>query len=94
MKTAVRKSNFIRRFQGPGDGSGIVCFKFWELVPAMGCPFRCSYCFLQGLPPFRFKPETLYGLVYTNVTDMVGEVDKWLKDPIPKMLVTVHQLRW
>lgn len=87
MKTQERKTPFIRRFDGPGDGSGIVCFKFWQLVPSMGCPFRCSYCFLQGLPPFRSHPETLSGLVYTNVDKMLAEVDKWLEDPIPKMLI-------
>ncbi|QRK12293.1 AAA family ATPase [Archangium violaceum] len=87
MKTQERKTAFIRRFAGPGDGSGIVCFKFWQLVPAMGCPFRCSYCFLQDQLYFRFNPETLAGLVYTNIADMVGEVEKWLEDPIPKMLI-------
>jgi spore photoproduct lyase len=87
MKTKERKSPFIRRFQGPGDGSGIVCFKFWQLVPAMGCPFRCSYCFLQDQSCFRANPETLSGFVYTNVDKMLAEVDKWLKDPVPKMLI-------
>lgn len=87
MLTARRASSFIRRFGGPGDGSGIVCFKFWQLVPAGGCPYRCSYCFLQTTPWFRFNPDQLYGLVYTNVEDMVQELDEWLKDPIPKMMI-------
>ncbi len=46
MKQAQRASHFIRRFAGPEERSGIVCFRFWQLVPAMGCPYRCSYCFL------------------------------------------------
>ena len=27
--------------------SGVVCFKFWQLVHASGLPFPCAYCFLQ-----------------------------------------------
>lgn len=87
MLTAKRASNFIRRFNGPGKQSGIVCFKFWQLVPAGGCPYRCAYCFLQTTPWFRFNPDQLYGLVYTNTEDMMKELDLWLKDPIPKMLI-------
>lgn len=87
MKTGTRASRFIRQFGGPGTGSGIVCFRFWQLVPAGGCPYRCSYCFLQTTPWFRFRPDLLYGLVYTNVDDMLRELDRWLADPIPKMLI-------
>jgi spore photoproduct lyase len=87
MLTGRRGSSFIRRFGGPGDGSGIVCFRFWQLVPAGGCPYRCAYCFLQTTPWFRFNPDQLYGLVYTNVEDMLRELDTWLDDPVPKMLI-------
>ncbi len=87
MLTSRRASHFIRQFSGPGDGSGIVCFKFWQLVPAGGCPYRCSYCFLQTVPWFRFQPKQLYGLVYTNVEDMLCELDLWLADPTPKMMI-------
>lgn len=87
MLTGQRASQFIRQFAGPGDGSGIICFRFWQLVPAGGCPFRCSYCFLQTVPWFRFHPDQLYGLVYTNVHDMLAELDIWLADPTPKMMI-------
>lgn len=87
MKTGQRASNFIRRFGGPGERSGIVCFRFWQLVPAGGCPYHCSYCFLQTTPWFRFNPDLLYGLIYTNVDAMLEELDAWLADPIPKMLI-------
>lgn len=87
MTTGRRASRFIRRFAGPGDDSGIVCFRFWQLVPAGGCPYRCAYCFLQTTPWFRFNPEHLYGLVYTNVDDMLGELAVWLRDPVPKMMI-------
>lgn len=87
MITGRRASHFIRRFAGPGEGSGIVCFRFWQLVPAGGCPYRCAYCFLQTTPWFRFNPDQLYGLVYTNVDDMLRELDAWIEDPTPKMLI-------
>jgi spore photoproduct lyase len=57
------------------------------LVVALGCPFHCAYCFLQSLAPFRVHPEQLYGLVYTNVEDMLHELDAWLADPMPKMMI-------
>jgi spore photoproduct lyase len=85
--TGQRASGFIRQFAGPGEGSGIVCFKFWQLVPAGGCPYRCAYCFLQTVPWFRFHPDQLYGLVYTNVDDMLAELDRWLADLTPKMMI-------
>lgn len=87
MLTKERGSNFIRQFGGPGDDSQIVCFRFWQLVVAGGCPYRCAYCFLQTVPWFRFHPDELYGLVYTNVEDMLGEIREWLVDPIPKMMI-------
>lgn len=87
MKLGLRGSNFIRQFAGPGDDSQIVCFKFWQLVVAGGCPYRCAYCFLQTVPWFRFHPDELYGLVYTNVDDMLGEIRDWLADPTPKMMI-------
>jgi spore photoproduct lyase len=82
-----RGSKFIRQFGGPGEDTQIVCFRFWQLVVAGGCPYRCSYCFLQTVPWFRFHPDELYGLVYTNVDDMLTEIKEWLDDPIPKMMI-------
>jgi len=88
MLAKPRGSNFIRQFGGPGEDTQIQCFKFWQIVVAGGCPYRCSYCFLQTVPWFRFRPDELYGLVYTNTEDMVTEVQKWLADPQPKMLIS------
>jgi spore photoproduct lyase len=87
MMTKRRASSFIRQFSGPGANSEIVCFRFWQLVPAGGCPYRCSYCFLQTVPWFRFRPDQLQGLVYANVEDMIAELDDWLADPVPKMML-------
>jgi hypothetical protein len=83
MKSGVRGSSFIRQFGGPGEDSQIVCFKFWQLVVAGGC----AYCFRQTVPWFRFRPDELYGLVYTNVDDMVAEIKEWLDAPLPKMMI-------
>jgi DNA repair photolyase len=87
MLTKPRGSPFVRQFGGPGDATTIICFKFWQLVVAGGCPYRCSYCFLQTVPWFRFHPDELYGLVYTNVKEMVAEVKEWLEDSVPKMMI-------
>ena len=87
MLKKPRGSSFVRQFGGPGDDTTIICFKFWQLVVAGGCPYRCSYCFLQTVPWFRFHPDELYGLVYTNVEEMVAEVKEWLEDSVPKMMI-------
>lgn len=87
MKTAERASKFIRQFAGPKEGSNIVCFKFWQLVPAGGCPYQCAYCFLQTTTWFRCNPEYLTGLVYTNTEKMMAELKRWLADGTGKMLV-------
>ena len=50
----------------------IVCPHFWELKWAYGCPFNCTYCYLQG---------TLYGKKQPklkNIQDLTKELDKFL----------------
>jgi spore photoproduct lyase len=83
----LKRGTFIKQYSGPKAGSDIVCFRFWELVAAQGCPFRCSYCFLQTTPSFVHKPEWLHGAIYTNVPQMLAELREWLADPVPKMLI-------
>ena len=87
MLTTYGASRFIRRISDPGDDSGIVCFKFWQLVPAGGCPCRFSFCFLQPTAWLVFNPNQLHRLVYKNGADMLQEIDTWLEDPIPKMMI-------
>jgi spore photoproduct lyase len=83
----ARRNQFIKQFTGPDEKSGVVCFKFWQLVHASGCPFRCAYCFLQTTAFFRFNKAALMGLVYANWQEMVEEVKDWLAAPTPRMLI-------
>jgi spore photoproduct lyase len=83
----AERGKFIKQFDGPDRRSGVVCFKFWQLVHASGCPFRCAYCFLQTTAFFRFNKSALMGLVYANWQQMVEEVKEWLASPVPRMLI-------
>lgn len=83
----AHRGKFIKQFTGPDAGSGVVCFKFWQLVHASGCPFRCAYCFLQTTTYFRFNKAALMGQVYGNWQQMVGEVKDWLACPTPRTLI-------
>src|SRR5262249_53685408 len=82
-----RRAEFIKQFHGPDEGSGIVCFRFWELLVAWGCPFECSYCFLQSNPYAKFNPEALTGLVPSNWPHMFNQVDHWLTARTARVLV-------
>src|ERR1700761_7565232 len=83
----AQRGRFIKQFDGPGAASQVVCFKFWQLVHASGCPFRCAYCFLQTTAFFRFNKAALMGLVYGNWEQMIDEVKKWLASPTPRMMI-------
>lgn len=83
----AHRNQFIKQFAGPDEGSGVICFKFWQLVHASGCPFRCAYCFLQTTAFFRFNKAALMGLVYSNWQEMIEEVKDWLAARTPRMLI-------
>src|SRR4051794_9423541 len=83
----AHRGKFIKQFSGPEADSGVVCFKFWQLVHASGCPFRCAYCFLQTTAYFRVNRSALTGQVYDNWEQMVKEVRRWLASPTPRTLV-------
>ena len=83
----IPRKTFVKQFKGIGRDSGIVCFKFWELVAAAGCPHKCSYCFLQATPSYVFGYYPLSGALFENWQDMVEEVVRWLEHPVPRMLV-------
>lgn len=83
----ANRGKFIKQFSGPSEDSGVICFKFWQLVHASGCPFRCAYCFLQTTTFFRFNKEALMGLIYSNWQQLIKEVKDWLSCPVPRMLI-------
>jgi spore photoproduct lyase len=83
----AKRGKFIKQFTGPSEDSGVVCFKFWQLVHASGCPYRCAYCFLQTTTFFRFNKEALMGLIYENWRQMIEEVRLWLACPTPRMMI-------
>lgn len=85
--TITTRNSFIKQFHAQEGDSKIVCFKFWELVSAAGCPYSCSYCFLQATPSYVFKHYSLHGAIFSNWKQMLEEIDIWLKHPIPRMLV-------
>ncbi|MHA1580977.1 MAG: spore photoproduct lyase family protein [Candidatus Baldrarchaeia archaeon] len=66
-------SKFIALFNKPsGD---IVCPHFWEFKPFIGCPFNCSYCYLQG---------TFYGnksprMKVKDPNELVKELNQFLE---------------
>lgn len=83
----AQRCKFIKQFDGPDADSGVVCFKFWQLSPASGCPFQCAYCFLQTAVSVRMKHTELMGQVYDNWQDMIAEVERWLTHRTPRMLI-------
>lgn len=69
-----RKTPFIRYFDKTPDG--ICCPHFWILSASLGCPYKCSYCFLN----LTLRYEKDLPVIYTNADKMVEEVKTWLKE--------------
>lgn len=86
MKVVRREGPFIKHFTGPGDNN-IICFKFWQAVVASGCPGECSYCFLQTQYPYRSGLYDLKGTLFENLSDIVDETKRWLKQKEPAGLI-------
>jgi len=55
---------------------GIVCGPFHALSYYIGCPYKCTYCYLQGT--FRGNVDPV---VYTNREKLLAELDEWLAQP-------------
>lgn len=55
---------------------GLVCGPFHALSYYIGCPYECTYCYLQGT--FRGKVNPV---LYTNRDKLLGELDEWLGQP-------------
>ncbi len=69
-----RKSHFIHL--NDTAKPGIVCGPFHAISYYIGCPYKCSYCYLQGT--FRGKVDPV---VYTNREKLLVELEEWLAQP-------------
>ena len=73
---------FISLFEKmPGN---VYCPRFYILHHAVGCPYKCSYCFLQNTLRGNTDPRW-----YDNLDEMAVEVETWLaKTEHPSLLNT------
>ncbi|MDD2942963.1 MAG: radical SAM protein [bacterium] len=74
--SAGKRRLMLTRYQGswmracPGT-SQHVCCNLWTINPGEGCPFDCSYCYLQS---YLLRNPTLK--LYVNTADMMNEVEQ------------------
>jgi len=59
----------------PGTKSHICC-NYFTLRLGMGCPFDCTYCYLQS---YTSNP---YLTIYTNIEDLIDELNEEVTTPI------------
>jgi spore photoproduct lyase len=74
LQLRERKSPFIH--VNDTTRPGLVCGAFHAISYYIGCPYRCSYCYLQTT--FRGQVEPV---AYTNREKLLGELDTWLAQP-------------
>lgn len=68
---AINKGSFIRHC--PCSPQRLRC-SYYTITPAIGCPFDCSYCFLN----FYQKQRQI--IIYSNTDEMFKELDLFLKE--------------
>jgi DNA repair photolyase len=71
-----RKSPFIHLNDKANTYQGIVCEPFYVLSYYIGCPFACTYCYLQGT--FRGQVDPV---LYRNRGRLLAELETWLALP-------------
>lgn len=71
-----RKSPFIHLNDRANTHQGIVCEPFYVLSYYIGCPFACTYCYLQGT--FRGQVDPI---LYRNRDRLLAELEMWLSLP-------------
>lgn len=69
-----RKSKFIHL--NDTAKPGVVCGPFHALSYYIGCPYQCTYCYLQGTFRGRVEP-----VLYSNREKLLAELDEWLTEP-------------
>lgn len=74
--SAGKRRLLLSRYQGswmracPGTAQHVCC-NLWTINPGEGCPFDCSYCYLQS---YLLRNPTLK--LYVNTADMLNEVEQ------------------
>ncbi len=81
------KNSFISLFHK--SPKNIVCPHFWAFKPFIGCPYQCSYCFLQGTF-FGNKAPRLKNLKETAKN--LEEFLSWATSVGLKLLLNVGEL--
>lgn len=76
MQVRERKSPFIHLNNKATTHKGIVCEPFYVLSYYIGCPFACTYCYLQGTFKGQVDP-----VIYSNRERLLRELDLWLSLP-------------
>lgn len=76
IQVRERKSPFIHLNSKATSHQGIVCEPFYVLSYYIGCPFACTYCYLQGTFKGQVAP-----VVYKNRERLLKELDIWLSLP-------------
>jgi spore photoproduct lyase len=71
-----RKSPFIHINDKANNHNGIVCEPFYVLSYYTGCPFACTYCYLQLTFRGQVNP-----ILYCNREKLLGELEEWLAQP-------------
>lgn len=74
VQVRERKSPFIHL--NDTAKPGIVCGPFHALSYYIGCPYQCTYCYLQGTFRGRVEP-----VLYSNRERLLAELDEWLQQP-------------
>jgi spore photoproduct lyase len=87
VPTKWMKDSFISLFhKSPMD---IVCPHFWAFKPIIGCPYQCSYCFLQGTF-FGDKRPRLKNV--EKAAEKLEEFLKWATSLRLRLLLNVGEL--
>jgi spore photoproduct lyase len=81
------KNSFISLFHK--SPQNIVCPHFWVFKPLIGCPYQCSYCFLQGTF-FGNKTPRLKNL--EEAAQKLEEFLSWTTSVGLKLLLNVGEL--
>jgi spore photoproduct lyase len=74
LQLRERKSPFIH--VNDTTRPGLVCGAFHAISYYIGCPYHCSYCYLQTTFRGQVTP-----VAYTNRAKLLGELDAWLAQP-------------